>query len=183
MNHLDEERRFAQENNNAERGQLRWACPAPQYCRRRRRWPQHRDRCASAVARSGVTRGDFGRARRPTESDAVEDSAYYNGAKNAERVAAYKERVERINGMEDALEDLSDEELAAKTAEFCKLAAGATRATPRGAFAVVREAAWRTLELRHYDVQLVGGMALHGGYLAQMGTGEGKTLVATSRCT
>ena len=137
-----------------------------------------------AVARSGVTRMAIldTLMRRGTESDAVEDSAYYNGAKNAERVAAYKERVERINGMEDALEDLSDEELAAKTAEFRKrLAAGATEdELLEEAFAVVREAAWRTLELRHYDVQLVGGMALHDGYLAQMGTGEGKTLVATS---
>ena len=119
--------------------------------------------------------------RRGTESSGEEDNAYYNTAENAKRVAAYQERVARINDMEDSIEELSDEALAAKTAEFRKrLAGGATEnELLEEAFAVVREAAWRTLELRHYDVQLVGGMALNDGYLAQMGTGEGKTLVAT----
>ena len=119
--------------------------------------------------------------RRGVEGGSEEDSAFYNGAKNAERITAYSTRVEKINGMEDSIEELSDEALAAKTDEFRKrLAAGTSEdELLEEAFAVVREAAWRTLELRHYDVQLVGSMALHDGYLAQMGTGEGKTLVAT----
>jgi len=102
-------------------------------------------------------------------------------AANNRVVIAYTERVKRINALEDDIEALEDEQLAAKTAEFrARLAAGATEDDLlEEAFAVVREAAWRALELRHYDVQLVGAMALHDGKLAQMGTGEGKTLVAT----
>ena len=79
------------------------------------------------------------------------------------------------------MEALSDEALQAKTAEFReRLAAGATLddLLPE-AFAVVREAAKRTLGQRHFDVQLVGGMVLHDGKIAEMKTGEGKTLVAT----
>jgi len=96
-------------------------------------------------------------------------------------VQAYTKRVERINGLEDEIELLSDEQLAAKTDEFRKrLAAGETEDDLlEEAFAVVREAAWRAIELRHYDVQLVGGMALHDGFLAEMGTGEGKSLTCT----
>jgi len=102
-------------------------------------------------------------------------------AANDATVRRYTQRVQRINGLEDELETLEDEELAAKTDHFrARLAAGETEdQLLEEAFAVVREAAWRTLELRHYDVQLVGAMALHEGKLAQMGTGEGKTLVAT----
>ena len=109
------------------------------------------------------------------------DSAFYSEELNKERVRAYKERAARINGLEDAIEELDDDALAAKTVELrSRLAQGASEEDIlEEAFAVVREAAWRTLELRHYDVQLIGGMALHDGFLAQMGTGEGKTLVGT----
>jgi len=90
------------------------------------------------------------------------------------------ERVEKINALEDPFEKLTNEELKAKTTEFRKrLAAGASLDSILvEAFAVVREASWRVLQLRHFDVQLVGGMALHDGRLAEMATGEGKTLVA-----
>lgn len=121
-------------------------------------------------------------ARRGVESETEVDNAFYSSEENAQRIAAYRTRVERINSLEDAIEELDDEALAAKTAEFRRrLVDGATEdELLEEAFAVVREAAWRTLELRHYDVQLIGGMALHEGFLAQMGTGEGKTLVATT---
>lgn len=106
---------------------------------------------------------------------------FYDAAANERRIQMYKARVDRINEMEDAIEVLDDEQLAAKTLEFrTRLTAGeSVDDLLEEAFAVVREAAWRTLELRHYDVQLIGAMALHEGKLAQMGTGEGKTLVAT----
>lgn len=94
-------------------------------------------------------------------------------------------RVERINAMESSVEELSDEELAAKTVEFRQRLAKKEAALDdllEEAFAVVREAAWRVLEQRHYDVQLIGGMVLNDGRLAEMATGEGKTLVATLPC-
>jgi preprotein translocase subunit SecA len=94
-------------------------------------------------------------------------------------------RVEKINAMEPSVEELSDEELAAKTVEFRQRIARNEATLDdllEEAFAVVREAAWRVLEQRHYDVQLIGGMALHDGRLAEMATGEGKTLVATLPC-
>ena len=86
-----------------------------------------------------------------------------------------------INGIEPQMQALSDAELAAKTPELKKrFAGGATveELLPE-AFAVVREASCRTLKLRHFDVQLIGGMVLHEGKIAEMRTGEGKTLVAT----
>lgn len=89
--------------------------------------------------------------------------------------------VEEINGLEPAMEALSDEQLRAKTDEFrARLDKGETLddLLPE-AFAVVREASKRTTGLRHFDVQLVGGMVLHEGRIAEMKTGEGKTLVAT----
>jgi preprotein translocase subunit SecA len=89
--------------------------------------------------------------------------------------------VEKVNSFEGSISPLSDEALRAKTDEFKKrLAAGETLddLLPE-AFAVVREAAKRTLGQRHYDVQLMGGAALHMGNIAEMRTGEGKTLVAT----
>src|SRR5271168_3487222 len=82
---------------------------------------------------------------------------------------------------EPALKALSDEALAAKTVEFkARLSQGASLDSllPE-AFAVVREAASRVLKMRHFDVQLIGGIALHQGRIAEMRTGEGKTLVAT----
>jgi len=122
--------------------------------------------------------------RRGTEEDrtAEIENAFFSLSENEDRIASYRKRVERINALEDTIEALSDDELAAKTVEFRRRLEqeGATvDELLEEAFAVVREAAWRTLELRHYDVQLVGALALHNGFLAQMGTGEGKTLVAT----
>src|SRR6266567_2470124 len=103
------------------------------------------------------------------------------GSSNDRRVKGYQARVSAINALEPELIKLSDEELKARTAEFKKqLAEGKTLddlLVP--AFATVREAAKRTLGQRHFDVQLIGGMVLHEGDIAEMKTGEGKTLVAT----
>ncbi|MFA5839312.1 MAG: preprotein translocase subunit SecA [Candidatus Margulisiibacteriota bacterium] len=89
--------------------------------------------------------------------------------------------VEHINSLEPAMQALSDEELRAKTSEFKKLLAEGSSldALLPQAFAAVREASVRTIGLRHFDVQLLGGMILHQGKIAEMRTGEGKTLVAT----
>src|SRR6201981_223871 len=103
------------------------------------------------------------------------------GSANDRRVKGYQSRVAAINALEAELEKLSDEALKARTDEFRKeLADGKTLddiLVP--AFATVREAAKRTLGQRHFDVQLIGGMVLHEGDIAEMKTGEGKTLVAT----
>ncbi|KAK4535491.1 hypothetical protein CDCA_CDCA05G1516 [Cyanidium caldarium] len=91
----------------------------------------------------------------------------------------YEPRVKRVNELEDAIEQLSDEDLAAKTAEFRRRAqAGGGDVPVEEAFAVAREAAFRVLGLRHYDVQVLGGLALLDGCVAEIATGEGKTLVA-----
>lgn len=89
--------------------------------------------------------------------------------------------VERINSLEPEMQKLSDEELRAKTAEFKKLLAEGKTLDDLlpAAFAAVREASVRTTGLRHFDVQLIGGIVLHQGKIAEMRTGEGKTLVAT----
>jgi len=103
------------------------------------------------------------------------------GNANDRSLKAYQRQVPRINALEPAMEALTDAALQAKTAEFReRLAGGATLddLLPE-AFAVVREAGKRTLGQRHFDVQLVGGMVLHDGKIAEMKTGEGKTLVAT----
>jgi preprotein translocase subunit SecA len=96
-------------------------------------------------------------------------------------VGQYRDIVEQINAQEAVLQKLSDEQLRARTADFQKrLAEGAkTDDVLVEAFAVVREAAVRTVNMRHYDVQMIGGMVLHSGRIAEMKTGEGKTLVAT----
>ncbi len=103
------------------------------------------------------------------------------GSANERRIRAFRPRIEAINALEGELERLSDEELRARTAAFREeLAAGKSLddiLVP--AFATVREAAKRTLGQRHFDVQLTGGMVLHEGRIAEMKTGEGKTLVAT----
>jgi preprotein translocase subunit SecA len=103
------------------------------------------------------------------------------GSANDRRVKGYQSRVNAINALEPELVALSDEALKARTAEFRQqLASGKTLddiLVP--AFATVREAAKRTLGQRHFDVQLIGGMVLHEGDIAEMKTGEGKTLVAT----
>ncbi|RYG04257.1 MAG: preprotein translocase subunit SecA, partial [Caulobacteraceae bacterium] len=104
------------------------------------------------------------------------------GSSNDRKVKAMASRVAKINAFEPKIQALSDEELRAKTQEFKdRLAKGETlEDLLEEAFAVVREAAKRVLGQRHFDVQLVGGMVLHGGGIAEMRTGEGKTLVATS---
>src|SRR6187402_206325 len=103
------------------------------------------------------------------------------GSANDRRIKGYQSRVDAINALEPTLAALSDEALKARTAEFkAQLEAGKTLddlLVP--AFATVREAAKRTLGQRHFDVQLIGGMVLHEGDIAEMKTGEGKTLVAT----
>jgi preprotein translocase subunit SecA len=102
-------------------------------------------------------------------------------AGEGKKVKALKELVPDISAMEPEMSALSDEALQAKTAEFKqRLANGAdVHDLLTEAFAVVREAATRTLGQRHYDVQLMGGAALHFGWVAEMRTGEGKTLVST----
>ena len=100
---------------------------------------------------------------------------------NARQIARYQKRVEKINALEPQFRALSDEALRQKKEEFqARLARGETLddLLPE-AFAAVREAGRRTIGLRHYDVQLIGGMILHEGKVAEMRTGEGKTLVAT----
>src|SRR5262249_16362099 len=103
------------------------------------------------------------------------------GNSNERQIKRMRPVVARINEFEPAMEALTDAELSGKTAEFRKrLAAGETLEDllPE-AFAACREAGRRFLKMRHYDVQLMGGMVLHGGNIAEMVTGEGKTLVAT----
>ncbi len=103
------------------------------------------------------------------------------GSRNERLLKAMSREVRAATAFEPALQALSDEALKAKTEEFrSRLAAGATldQLLPE-AFAVVREASRRVLGMRHFDVQLIGGMALHRGRIAEMRTGEGKTLMAT----
>jgi preprotein translocase subunit SecA len=104
------------------------------------------------------------------------------GSSNDRKVKAMMARVARINSLEPAIQSLSDEALRAKTAEFRdRLGRGETLDQMlEEAFAVVREAARRVLGQRHFDVQLIGGIVLHQGGIAEMRTGEGKTLVATA---
>ncbi len=103
------------------------------------------------------------------------------GSSNDRRLKTYRPKVAAINALEPEMQKLTDAELRAKTDEFrAALAAGQTLddlLVP--AFATVREAAKRVLGQRHFDVQLIGGMVLHEGAIAEMRTGEGKTLVAT----
>ena len=103
------------------------------------------------------------------------------GNKNAKEIKRIRSIVEEINGLESSLLSLSDTSLRAKTQEFKdRLAKGETLddILPE-AFAVVREASKRVLGMRHFDVQMIGGIVLHRGNIAEMRTGEGKTLVAT----
>ena len=103
------------------------------------------------------------------------------GSRNQRLVGQYAGVVKKTNAFEAVLQGLSDADLAAKTTQFREqLAAGkALDDLLPEAFAVVREASRRTLGLRHFDVQLIGGMVLHQGKISEMRTGEGKTLVAT----
>lgn len=103
------------------------------------------------------------------------------GSRNERLIKQYRRQVAAINKLEPAMEALSDAELQAKTQEFRdRIAKGATTdELLTEAFAVVREASKRVLGMRHFDVQLIGGMVLNDGKIAEMRTGEGKTLTAT----
>src|SRR5450631_3862297 len=103
------------------------------------------------------------------------------GSRNERLLKQYAQAVRQINALEPGMASLSDDELKAKTAIFKERIANGEdiEAVLPEAFAVVREAGKRTLQMRHFDVQLLGGMALHNGKIAEMRTGEGKTLVAT----
>jgi preprotein translocase subunit SecA len=103
------------------------------------------------------------------------------GSRNDRLLKQYRKTVERINAMEAGLESLSDDELKAKTQNFRDRAAAGESldALLPEAFAVVREGSKRVMKMRHFDVQLAGGIALHNGKIAEMGTGEGKTLTST----
>ena len=103
------------------------------------------------------------------------------GSSNDRRLKAFYARVGAINALEPEVEALSDDELRARTADFKQQLANGAKLDDLlpAAFATVREAAKRALGQRHFDVQLVGGMVLHSGRIAEMKTGEGKTLVAT----
>lgn len=103
------------------------------------------------------------------------------GSRNKRLVSQYSKTVQQVNSLEDAVAALSDSELQAKTAEFQKrYADGETlEQLLAEAFAVAREASVRTMQMRPFDVQLIGGMVLHDGNIAEMRTGEGKTLMST----
>ncbi len=104
------------------------------------------------------------------------------GSANDRRIRSYQPRVDAINALEPELKALSDDALKARTTEFKKQIAEGTSLDDLlvPAFATVREAARRVIGQRHFDVQLIGGMILHEGKIAEMKTGEGKTLVATA---
>ena len=103
------------------------------------------------------------------------------GSRNDRLLKQYRTSVVRISALEPQYEGLSDEALRGKTSEFKARVAGGESldAILPEAFAVVREGAKRVMKMRHFDVQMMGGMALHHGKIAEMGTGEGKTLTAT----
>ena len=103
------------------------------------------------------------------------------GSRNDRLLKSYRKTIERINTLEPEYEKLSDEQLRAKTQAFKdRVAAGETLdAILPEAFAVVREGSKRVMKMRHFDVQLLGGMSLHNGKISEMRTGEGKTLTAT----
>ena len=103
------------------------------------------------------------------------------GTKNERELKKLEPLVVVINDLEPGIESLSDAELQSKTREFrTRIDQGESLDDILAeAFAVVREAGRRVLEMRHFDVQLIGGMVLHQGKIAEMKTGEGKTMVAT----
>ncbi|UQB42596.1 preprotein translocase subunit SecA [Thiomicrospira microaerophila] len=103
------------------------------------------------------------------------------GSRNERLLKQYKKRIALINSFEPTFESLSDEQLKAKTEEFKQALVAGKKLDDilPEAFAVVREASKRVFGMRHYDVQMIGGMALNDGRIAEMRTGEGKTLVAT----
>jgi preprotein translocase subunit SecA len=103
------------------------------------------------------------------------------GSRNDRLIKKYSGQVAKINALEPQMQSMSDDELSSITARLKQRAKNneTTKDILPEAFAVVREASQRALGLRHYDVQLIGGMVLHEGCISEMGTGEGKTLVAT----
>src|SRR5712691_2120740 len=103
------------------------------------------------------------------------------GTQNEREIKRLRPLVAEISALEPQIQPLTDEQLRGKTVEFKKrVAAGESlKDVLPEAFAVVREAGRRVLNMRHFDVQLIGGMVLHSGKIAEMKTGEGKTLVAT----
>src|SRR5690606_29933470 len=103
------------------------------------------------------------------------------GSRNERLLRAMSRQVAAVNALEAEFEKLSDDELRNKTAEFRERLANGTALDDLlpEAFAATREAARRKLGMRHFDVQLIGGITLHSGKIAEMKTGEGKTLVAT----
>src|ERR1700758_3748833 len=103
------------------------------------------------------------------------------GSRNERLLKQYGQVVRRINALEPAISALSDDELRARTGALRERVGNGEEldSVLPEAFAVVREAGKRTLQMRHFDVQLIGGMVLHYGKIAEMRTGEGKTLVAT----
>ena len=106
------------------------------------------------------------------------------GTKNERELKRMRKNVEAINALEPTISALSDAELLNKTAEFRlrhQKGESLEKLLPE-AFAVCREAGSRVLGMRHYDVQLIGGMTLHDGKIAEMRTGEGKTLMGTLAC-
>ena len=106
------------------------------------------------------------------------------GSSNDRQIKKYKPTIDTINRLEKKFESLSDNELKYKTTEFKERISNSENLSTilPEAFATVREAAKRTLNQRHFDVQLMGGLVLHEGKIAEMKTGEGKTLVATLAC-
>ena len=118
---------------------------------------------------------------RPSENVVANWITSLFGSRNQRLVNGYRKLVTKINVLEPSFQALSDEQLRAKTEEFRRrLTEGETVDDLLSeAFAAVREASRRTLGLRHFDVQLIGGMTLHQGKIAEMRTGEGKTLMAT----
>ena len=106
------------------------------------------------------------------------------GSSNEREINKFKPVVDKINELEEGLMKLSDNQLKSKTIDFKdRLLKGENlELILPEAFATVREAAKRTLNQRHFDVQLIGGLVLHHGKIAEMKTGEGKTLVATLAC-
>ena len=106
------------------------------------------------------------------------------GTRNEREVKRLRPIVAAINELEPALQQLSDAELAPKTVDFKQRIANGEPLDDLliESFAVCREAGRRVLNMRHFDVQLIGGMVLHRGRIAEMRTGEGKTLVATLPC-
>jgi preprotein translocase subunit SecA len=134
------------------------------------------DRGAYATARLAAIQRDFANM---LSFGALAAKVF--GSANDRKIKSYRPTVDAINALEPELEQLTDAELRARTETFRKQLAEGTDLDKLlvPAFATVREAAKRTLGQRHFDVQLIGGMVLHQGKIAEMKTGEGKTLVAT----